>query len=118
MPIRSRNKYGARKVVVDGITFDSAKEARRYGQLKLLERAGEIKDLRMQTRFTFLDDTEEGPIRYVGSNRAITYVDDFDYIDSNTGVFVVEDTKGVQTPIFKIKRALMKHFHGIDIKIT
>lgn len=111
MPRNRRNKYGARKVVVDGITFDSAKEAGRYRELKILQEAGHIRDLTLQPSYPF-------PVRYVGSKRPITYKADFSYRDNCKGEDVVEDVKGIETQIFKIKRALMKHFHGIDIKIT
>lgn len=101
---RARSKYGNRKTVVDGQVFDSQREAQRWQELRLLERAGEIARLARQTRWAL---RVNGVL--VGS-----YVDDFDYINA-TGRFVVEDAKGVRTPVYRLKRKLMQAIHGIDI---
>lgn len=91
-----RSKYNATKTVVDGITFASKAEARRYGELKVLERAGEISDLKLQPRF----DLYSAKLAKVG-----TYLGDFSYTEFyDMGVIaaeVVEDVKGVETPLFK-----------------
>lgn len=102
-----RPKYGNRKVVVDGITFDSAKEGRRYADLKLLERAGEIRDLKLQSPFPLM----------VNGVLVCTYVADFTYrrADPFLGETVVEDVKGMRTDVYKIKRKLMKAVHNIDV---
>lgn len=97
-------KYGNRKTVVDGITFASAKEARRYGDLKLLERAGEISALRLQPRF---------PLEVEGK-LICTYVADFAYICKGEAEETIEDVKGVQTPVFKIKRKLFEALYGVQ----
>ncbi len=102
-----RPKYGNRKVEVDGMTFDSAKEGRRYADLKLMERGGEISDLKMQVPFRML---VEGVL-------VCTYVADFTYrrpVPIGT-VLVVEDVKGMRTDVYKIKRRLMKAVHNIDV---
>lgn len=98
------NKYGNRKVEVDGITFASAKEARRYGELKLLERAGEISSLRTQPRFPIV----------INGVKVCTYVADFAYFEGEP-TCVVEDVKGFKTDVYKIKRKLMKACHDIDV---
>ena len=101
--INRRAKYGNRKVTVDGLTFDSAKEARRWGGLKLLERAGEITDLRRQVRY---------PIVWNGV-KVCAYVADFVYVLD--GVEIVEDVKGFKTAMYRLKKKLMKACHGVEI---
>lgn len=103
-----KNKYGNRKVVVDGITFDSRKEANRYQELKLLERAGKIHDLQMQVPFELIPKQD--------GERSCRYVADFVYTDAETDQKVVEDTKGVRTDVYKIKRKLMLFNYGIKIR--
>jgi len=98
------SKYGNRKTVVDGITFASAKEARRYSELKLLERAGEISALMLQPRF---------PLK-VNDQLICTYVADFIYQDKG-GSSVVEDAKGFKTPEYKLKRKLMRAVFAVDV---
>lgn len=96
------HKYGAKKTEVDGITFDSKSEAKRYQELKLLERGGAIKNLSLQPRFML----QEGFVNiHTGKKeRAIEYVGDFQY-DEN-GITIVEDCKGFKTSDYKIKRKL------------
>lgn len=106
----ARTKYRSRRTSIDGITFASKKEARRYVELKLLRRSGAISELELQPRYQF-------PIKYK-SGRAVTYVADFRYLDNRTGERVVEDVKGIRTPVYKLKAALMQHFHGITILET
>ena len=109
-----RPKYGNKKTVVDGITFDSAKEARRWQELKLLEKAGEIFNLERQVPF------ELAPSVVLGGRRkpALRYVLDFKYWDRRLGKFVFEDTKGVKTSVFRIKQHLMASVHSIYITLT
>ncbi len=104
----SYRKYGNRKTVVDGIKFDSKAEAERYKELKLLEKAGLIKNLILQPEFLLLDK-----FKYNGkTERAIKYIADFKYFDVARGVYVVEDVKGVETEVFKIKRKLFLKQYG------
>lgn len=103
----TRNKYHASKTEIDGIRFDSRKEAARYSELKLLERAGEIRDLQLQVPFELIPKQE--------GERACTYVADFVYHIAGTGELVVEDAKGMRTDVYKIKRKLMLWRHGIKI---
>lgn len=99
------SKYKAKKTEIDGITFDSKAEAKRYQELKLLERAGQIKHLSLQPRFML----QEGFVNvHTGKKeRMIEYVADFMYLENN--VIIVEDVKGVKTADYKIKRKLFIH---------
>ena len=106
-----RSKYGAKKVVSDGITFDSRKEANRYRELVLLERAGRIQNLQCQVKFELIPSQRvDGRV----VERAVQYVADFVY--TQDGKTVVEDTKGFKTKDYIIKRKLMLHIHNIRIK--
>lgn len=115
------NKYSNQKVTIDGITFDSKREAKRYYELKLLERAGEIRHLRRQEKFLLIPSQFEEVIDAKGKpkqkciERECVYIADFVYQDSRTGKLVVEDTKGVRTKEYIIKRKLMLKEYGIKI---
>lgn len=107
-----RSKYRNEKIVVDNIKFDSNREGQRYLDLKMLERAGEIKDLRLQYKF-ILQDGYVGP---TGKKiRPITYVADFVYYDIKKGCMVVEDVKGMRTDVYKLKKKLFEFRYGIPI---
>ena len=124
------NKYGARKAKINGNIFDSRKEARRYTELRLLERAGKIKDLELQKPFELIPAQYEAiptgeyyktgerkgqpKFKNVCIEKAVTYKADFCY--KVNGKLVVEDTKGFKTKEYIIKRKLMLHIHGIKIK--
>lgn len=111
------SKYKNRKVTVDGITFDSAKEAYRYRDLKLLERAGEISGLQLQVKYELIP-TQRGKTR---TERAVNYIADFVY-QTKGGAQIVEDVKGYRDPAsaayakFVIKRKLMLQKYGIEIR--
>jgi len=108
------NKYKNKKVTVDGIDFDSIKESVRYKQLKLLQRAGLIKDLKLQTKFE-LQPTFKKNNKII---RAITYKADFDYLTKD-GKHIVEDVKGMETEVFKLKRKMFEYkFKDLEIKIV
>lgn len=109
-----RNKFNARKTVVDGITFDSAREARRYQELKLMERAGEIIGLRRQVRFELIPSFECDGKHY----RPATYIADFTYTDAKTGKKVVEDVKGMRTDVYKLKAKMFAWRYGVSILET
>ena len=100
-------KYKNRKVELDGHTFDSQREANRYLELKLLVRAGDITDLKLQVPF---ECQSEGVL-------IETYIADFTYTD-RAGNSVVEDAKGCITPTYRRKRRWMKQLHGITILET
>lgn len=121
-----KSKYGAKKVTVDGLTFDSKKEANRYRELKILEKIGEITNLQMQVKYVLIPAQREpdtvgkrgGIIKGKLIEREVSYIADFVYTDVN-GNRVVEDVKGYRGggayEIFKIKRKLMLYVHGIKI---
>ena len=107
------NKYKNKPVMVDGIRFPSIKEARRYKELALLERAGKIRNLTLQEPFTLIPSQ-----RMFGKvvERPVVYKADFTYYQD--GKYIVEDAKGYRTPEYKIKRKLMLYVHGIRVKET
>ena len=105
------SKYHSRKITRDGMTFDSVKEYKRYQELALLERVGQVSDLQRQVKFELIPSQR---INGKVVERACTYVADFVY--SQDGQLVVEDTKGFKTKDYIIKRKLMLHVHGIRIK--
>lgn len=105
------NKYHANKTVIDGIVFDSKREAQRYQQLKLMVKAGVICNLKRQVKYELV------PAQYINGKcveRAITYTSDFEY-DEN-GRHIVEDVKGMRTKEYIIKRKLMLHEFGVQIR--
>lgn len=123
-------KYGNRKAVVDGIEFDSRKEAQRYWELKLLQRAGRISDLQLQREFELIPAQYETFPRYGKTGKRLqdgkrciekscTYKADFCYMQD--GKLIVEDTKGYRDPAsagyakFVIKRKLMLWRYGIKV---
>lgn len=103
------SKYGNRKLKApDGQVFDSVKEYHRWGCLRLLERAGEITDLKRQVKFELIPKQD--------GMRACNYVADFTYYQD--GKLVVEDCKGYKTEAYKLKKKLMLWVHGIRIHET
>ena len=116
-------KYGNRKTTVNGITFDSKKEANRYQELLLMQRAGIITDLQRQVRYVLIPTQREKCFERdrkgnYKQGRVIekecVYVADFVYTTAD-GLKVVEDAKGVRTPLYVLKRKLMLFIHGIKI---
>lgn len=104
------SKYHSRKTEIDGIMFDSKREANRYCELKLMERAGEITDLRRQVRYEI-----NQPYEIAGKKvRGIYYVADFVYCEK--GEPVIEDVKGMRTDVYKIKKKLFESKYKIQIK--
>lgn len=104
------SKYNAKKTVVDGIEFDSAKEAKRYAKLRALEDAGKIQGLCLQMPFELLPSFECDGVKY----RGMKYVADFVYY--RDGKVVVEDCKGFKTAEYKLKKKLMAYINHINIK--
>lgn len=100
------NKYHNKKVTYDGQTFDSKKELARWQELQILQRAGVIEQLKRQVRFEILPK--------IGKFRAKYYIADFTYLCN--GRLVVEDAKGVRTPVYQLKKHLMMLVHKIEIK--
>lgn len=113
MPKVKRSKYNARKTTVDGIVFDSAKEAARYSELRLLEKAGEITALVYQPSYCLEVDADHE--RWDARRHVIgTYRADFAYFDKN-GIEVVEDVKGFKTPLYRWKKKHVEAQYGITI---
>lgn len=113
---KKRHKYGARSVVIDGITFPSEREGKRWLALKALERDGEIRELERQVVYVLAP-----AVRLDGEARqkpALRYVADFRYWNFRIHAVVVEDSKGRDTPVSRIKRHLMKSVHGIDVILS
>lgn len=106
------NKYKNTKIVVDNIKFDSVLEANRYQELKLLQRAKQISNLRLQVPFLL----QEGFKKNGKTHRKIEYIADFVYEEN--GQTIVEDTKGMKTETFKIKQKLFEYkYPDLNLKI-
>ena len=122
--MRKESKYHARKITQDGEVFDSIKERNRYNELLLLEKAGQISDLKRQVKYLLIPEHREpgttGPRGGVHKGKVIErpayYIADFVYLTADG--WVVEDTKGVRTPDYILKRKLMLDRHGIRIRET
>jgi hypothetical protein len=104
--MKGASKYSAKAVVIDGRRFASTKEGRRYSALKLLIQAGKISALELQPRYPII----------VNSVKVCTYVADFRYVEGETPI--VEDVKGMKTPMYNLKKKLVKAIYGFDIKET
>lgn len=117
-------KYGNKKTVVDGIMFDSMREASRYRELKLLEKAGKITELQLQVEFVLAPG-----VQYAGKRPTppLRYIADFVYFEvvqapkeiAPTGKIywhTVEDAKGMRTQVYKIKKHLMMSVHKIEVR--
>ena len=99
-------KYHSRKTEVNGIMFDSKLEAERYVQLRLLQKAGEISDLKLKPQFQiFMGYTDSETGERHGSRY---YEADFKYLDLATHCVIVEDTKGIETDVFRLKWELVQ----------
>jgi hypothetical protein len=106
-------KYGNKKTVVDGITFDSKREAARYQELKLLQKAGEISGLELQPKYGLLPKF----IKNGKTHKAITYIADFTYCEGDKRI--VEDVKGMETEVFKIKRKMFEYYYpGAELRVV
>lgn len=127
------NKYHNKKTYTsDGILHDSKREANRWAELCLLQRAGKISELDRQVRFELIpaqyEEIYTGEFYQRGARKgepklervclekSLVYVADFVYIDNDTGEKVVEDSKGERTKEYVIKRKLMLYLKGIKIK--
>lgn len=107
-----RSKYHARKTTVDGITFDSRKEADRYLVLKGMEEDGSIEGLRRQVRYELVPAFDVDGKHY----RPVFYVADFVYVED--GKEVIEDVKGMRTDVYRLKSKLFAQRYGMSIKET
>lgn len=111
------NKYRNERVEYDGLKFDSKREAARWGELRMLEKLGQISMLRRQVAYELVP-----AVKFAGARArkpAIRLIADFEYVER--GVKVVEDVKSPVTaklPAFQMKRHMMLHTHGIDLRIV
>ena len=107
-----RQKYGNSKVTIDGIRFDSKREAQRWQELRLMERAGRITDLRRQVKFVLIPSQrgEDGKV----IEKQVAYIADFVYLKD--GRTVVEDSKGYRTEVYRLKKKMMLYFFHIRIQ--
>lgn len=124
---RASKYYNIKTRALDGTVFDSHKEARRWDELLLLQRAGKITELRRQVEYELIPAQYETYERYGKSGqrlkdgvrlleRKVCYVADFVYTDAETGENIVEDAKGVRTKDYILKRKLMLAVHSIRIR--
>jgi len=98
-------KYHNRKVIVDGIKFDSKLEARRYKDLKLMQEVGLIKDLKLQPQFLLIPTFRKNGKTY----RKTVYIADFSYFSIKDDKIIVEDTKGFKTDVYRLKRKMFEY---------
>lgn len=103
----TRSKYGAKKVKLDGYTFDSQAEASRYGELLFLQRAGKISDLIVHPKYEIRFQKE----------KVCDVVLDFRYWEEGEKRYIFEDVKGLDTPMSKLKRKLLKAFYGLNVEL-
>lgn len=111
--MKRRSKYGNRKTEVDGIVFDSKREAVRWRELQLLVRARKISCLSRQHVYELAPS-----VRIVGEKRArpaLRYVADFRYLEN--GKEIIEDVKGFETPVWRVKVHVLKALHNIDVRV-
>ncbi|MBQ6679583.1 MAG: DUF1064 domain-containing protein [Lachnospiraceae bacterium] len=98
------SKYHNQKIEIDGHMFDSKKEARRYQELSLLQKAGEIRDLKLQPEFVLIPCFKKGGRTY----RKTSFIADFMYFDCAVGKTIVEDVKGYKTDVYRLKKKLFE----------
>lgn len=105
------NKYHNKKVIIDGIKFDSQKEGNYYLKLRMLEKAGKIRDLKLQVPFVVLETFKVDDRTY----RKTKYIADFTYFDDKDKLHVI-DVKGFRTKEYELKKKLMAWKYGIEIE--
>lgn len=101
-------KYHNKKIVIDGIKFDSIKESNRYRELKLLQKANLITELELQKKFELQPSYINNKCQKV---RAITYIADFFYYDKQKDQYIIEDVKGYRTDVYKLKKKLLEYVY-------
>lgn len=106
-----KSKFSSVKTIIDGHAFDSKKEAKYYSELKIREKAGEIKELKLQPRFLLQNGFSYNGKRY----RKIEYIADFEYFDVMENKHVVVDVKGYKTDVYQIKKKLFLNEYGDDV---
>ena len=108
-----RNKYHNKKTIIDGIKFDSKLEAKRYKELKKLEKEGLIKELKLQPSYDLIPKFKKNRTAY----RKTVYRADFMYFDNNLNKYIVEDVKGFKTDVYLLKKKLFEYkYQNLEIK--
>jgi hypothetical protein len=102
------NKYRNKKVIYDGFKFDSKREAKRWYELKLLEKANEITELERQKRFILQPSYINNHHKHI---REISYIADFFYYDRKQKIYIVEDVKGIKTDVYKLKKKMFEYVY-------
>lgn len=102
------SKYGSKKTTVDGIEFDSKREAERWSILKMIQLGGEISDLQRQMPLSII----------INGIKVCDFICDFVYVETKSGKTIHEDSKGFKTPVYRLKKRLVRASLGIDIMET
>lgn len=118
-PLVKKNKFNARKTKVDGHTFDSAKEAKRYAELRILEKQGVISNIKLQPKYMLVVNNLPVLIksaRYPNGRQA-SYRADFTYVEN--GQIIVDDvkSKATDTEASRLRRALVEAIYGVEVRI-
>lgn len=103
---RRKSKYAAKPCTIDGHRFPSKREARRYTELRTLERAGKITGLELQPKFPCV----------VNGVKVCDWIGDFAYFEAGSDTETIEDAKGFRTKVYRIKKKLVEAIYGIRIK--
>ena len=106
------SKYYSKKVIIDGIPFDSKKEGNYYLKLKMLLKAGAIKDLELQKEFILQDSFKLNN----KTIRKIKYKADFSYVSTSDDKLHIVDVKGFKTEVYRLKKKLFEYKYGIEIE--
>lgn len=101
---RAKSKYNSKKIEIDGIKFASKLEAKRYEVLKKMENEGKIRDLELQKEYVLIPSFKKGGKTY----RKTSYFADFCYFDIEKDKYIIEDTKGFKTEVYKLKKKLFE----------
>lgn len=114
MRYTQESKYHAKKIKWNGYTFDSKKEFNRYQELLLLQRAGRVKNLERQVKIPLLPSQKDENGKVI--ERAVTYIADFVYFDTEQNKTIVEDVKGMKTPEYILKRKMLLYLNHIRVQ--
>jgi hypothetical protein len=110
---KGKSKYGNEEFIVDGITFDSKLEAKRWKELKVLQQANKITNLRRQVKFNLQPSYKKNG----KTIKSINYIADFYYYDLKKRKYIVEDTKGFKTDVYKLKKKIFEYKYP-ELEIT
>jgi hypothetical protein len=118
LPATKPSKYHAQPVVIDGVRFASKREGARYAELKLLKKAGEIRELTLQPRYVLHAPLLEEDGTVLALKRLGEFRADFRYVDVATGATIVEDAKGVDVRLGRWKRRHAEAQYGLEVRLT